>query len=43
LSSLLKLKYNNALADAFAELGQPEQVRGPLVQFQRNWYGIGVN
>jgi type I restriction enzyme R subunit len=38
LSPLLKLKYNNAIADAFAELGQPEQVRGVFVGFQRHLY-----
>ena len=39
LSPLLKLKYHNALADAFAELGRPEQVRGVFVGFQRHLYG----
>ena len=34
LSPLLKLKYHNALADAFAELGNREQERGVLVGFQ---------
>lgn len=38
LSPLLKLKYNNAIADAFAELGQPEQVRAVFVGFQRHLY-----
>jgi type I restriction enzyme, R subunit len=38
LSPLLKLKYNNAIADAFAELGQPEQVRGVFVGFQKHLY-----
>jgi len=38
LSPLLKLKYNNAIADAFAELGQPEQVRKVFVGFQRHLY-----
>ncbi|MDO9314809.1 MAG: DEAD/DEAH box helicase family protein [Burkholderiaceae bacterium] len=38
LSPLLKLKYNNAIADAFAELGQPEQVRKLFVGFQRHLY-----
>ena len=31
LSQLLKLKYKNALADAFADLGRPDQVRQVLV------------
>ena len=38
LSPLLKLKYKNALADAFAELGQPDQVRKVFVGFQRHLY-----
>jgi type I restriction enzyme R subunit len=39
LSPLLKLKYRNTLADAFAELGRPEQVRGLFTGFQRHLYG----
>ena len=42
LSPLLKLKYNNAIADAFAELGRPDQVRGVFVGFQRHLYGSTV-
>ncbi len=38
LSPLLKLKYKNALADAFKELGKPEQVRQVFVGFQRHLY-----
>ena len=38
LSPLLKLKYNNAIADALAELGQPDQVRRVFVGFQRFLY-----
>jgi type I restriction enzyme R subunit len=38
LSPLLKLKYKNALADAFAELGRPDQVRQVFVGFQRHLY-----
>ena len=38
LSPLLKLRYQNALSDAFRELGQPEQVRGVFVGFQRHLY-----
>lgn len=38
LSPLLKLKYKNALADAFAELGKPEQVRQVFVDFQKYLY-----
>ncbi|MES2100869.1 MAG: type I restriction-modification enzyme R subunit C-terminal domain-containing protein, partial [Pseudomonadota bacterium] len=37
LSPLLKLRYS-ALADAFAELGQPDQVRKVFVGFQRHLY-----
>jgi type I restriction enzyme R subunit len=38
LSPLLKLKYRNAIADAFAELGRPDQVRKVFVGFQRYLY-----
>jgi type I restriction enzyme R subunit len=38
LSPLLKLKYNHALNDAFAELGQPDQVRQVFNGFQRHLY-----
>jgi type I restriction enzyme R subunit len=38
LSPLLRLKYRNALADAFAELGQPEQVRRVFIGFQKHLY-----
>ena len=34
LTPLLRLKYNNALADAVADLGSPEQIRGVFVGFQ---------
>lgn len=37
LSPLLKLKYS-AISDAFAELGQPDQVRRVFVEFQRHLY-----
>ncbi len=37
LSPLLKLKYN-ALADAMADLGQPEQIRSTFVGFQKYLY-----
>ena len=43
LSPLLKLKYNNALADAFAELGRPEQVRQVFVDFQKYLYTSAMN
>ena len=38
LSPLLKLKYRNAIADALAELGRPDQVRQVFVGFQRHLY-----
>jgi type I restriction enzyme R subunit len=38
LSPLLKLKYRNAIADAFADLGRPDQVRRVFVGFQRHLY-----
>ena len=42
LSPLLKLKYNNALADAFFDLGRPEQVRGVFVGFQKHLYASAL-
>lgn len=38
LGPLLKLRYNNALADAFADLGTPESIRKTFVGFQRYLY-----
>ncbi|MGB9151729.1 MAG: DEAD/DEAH box helicase family protein [Alphaproteobacteria bacterium] len=38
LSPLLRLKYNNAISDALAELGNPEQVRQLFAGFQRHLY-----
>jgi type I restriction enzyme R subunit len=38
LTPLLKLKYNNAIADAMADLGQPEQIRNVFVGFQKYLY-----
>lgn len=38
LSPLLKLRYNNAIADAVKDLGQPEQIRKTFVGFQRHLY-----
>lgn len=38
LGPLLKLKYNNAIADAFADLGTPDTVRQAFVGFQRFLY-----
>ena len=41
LSPLLRLKYQ-ALSDAFAELGKPDQVRRVFVGFQQHLYGVGI-
>ncbi len=38
LGPLLKLRYNNAIADAFADLGSPASVRKAFVGFQRYLY-----
>lgn len=38
LGPLLKLKYNNAIADAFADLGTPDSVRKVFVGFQQYLY-----
>jgi type I restriction enzyme, R subunit len=45
LTPLLRLKYHNSIADAEADLGKPEQIRGVFVGFQKFLYqppGIGV-
>jgi len=38
LSPLLRLRYNNAIADAIKDLGSPDQVRQVFVGFQRYLY-----
>jgi type I restriction enzyme R subunit len=38
LGPLLKLRYNNAISDAFADLGAPDTVRSTFVGFQRYLY-----
>jgi hypothetical protein len=38
LSPLLKLTYKNAIADAVAESGRPEEIRGIFAGFQRYLY-----
>ena len=43
LSPLLKLKYNNALADAVKDLGSPEQIRQVFVGFQRYLYATDAS
>lgn len=35
LSPLLKLKYNNAIADAVADLGKPELIKNLFCGFQK--------
>jgi len=42
LSSLLRLRYRNAISDAFAELGNPEDVRRMFFGFQRHLYADRV-
>jgi type I restriction enzyme R subunit len=37
-SPLLKLRYKNAISDALADLGNPEQIRGLFIGFQRYLY-----
>ena len=38
LSPLLKLKYNNAIADAVADLGKPELIKNLFFGFQKYLY-----
>ena len=38
LSALLKLKYNNAIADAVADLGRPEEIGVVFAGFQKHLY-----
>jgi type I restriction enzyme R subunit len=38
LAPLLKLRYKNAISDALADLGNPEQIRGLFIGFQRYLY-----
>ncbi len=38
LSPLLKLKYNNAISDAIADLGQPERIKDTFADFQKYLY-----
>lgn len=38
LSPLLKLKYHNAIADAVADLGQPEEIGQIFTGFQKYLY-----
>ena len=41
LSPLLKLRYNNAIADATDDLGSPEEIRRVFVGFQKFLYEGG--
>ena len=41
LTPLLRLRYNNALADAATDLGPPDQIRSTFVGFQRLLYEGG--
>ena len=38
LPPLLKLRYRNAIAEARADLGSPEQIRGMFTGFQKYLY-----
>ena len=42
LSPLLRLKYHNALADAVADLGKPEQIKQTFFGFQKHLYDDGI-
>ena len=42
LSPLLKLKYNNAIADAVADLGRPEEIGYIFAGFQKYLYQPGA-
>jgi type I restriction enzyme, R subunit len=43
LTPLLRLRYNNALADAASDLGSPDQIRKTFVGFQRFLYQGGAS
>jgi type I restriction enzyme, R subunit len=38
LSPLLRLRYNNAIADATADLGSPDEIRRMFIGFQKYLY-----
>ncbi len=42
LSALLKLRYNNAIADAVADLGRPEEIGMVFAEFQQYLYSQQV-
>ncbi len=39
LTPLLRLKYNNSISDAIADLGRPEEIGSVFSGFQRYLYG----
>lgn len=40
LTPLLRLKYNNSIADAVAELGRPEEIGRVFAEFQQYLYRV---
>jgi len=40
LTPLLRLKYNNSIADAVAELGRPEEIGKVFAEFQQYLYRV---
>ena len=42
LSPLLKLKYDNAIADAIADLGRPKEIGKDFAGFQRYLYEVAA-
>ncbi len=42
LSPLLRLKYNNAIAGAVADLGQPEEINNVFSGFQKYLYNAAA-
>jgi type I restriction enzyme, R subunit len=40
LTPLLRLKYNNSISDAIADLGRPEEIGTVFAGFQRYLYGV---
>ena len=39
LTPLLRLRYNNSIADAITDLGRPEEIGSVFAGFQRYLYG----
>jgi type I restriction enzyme R subunit len=42
LTPLLRLKYNNSIADAVTELGRPEEIGRVFAEFQQYLYRVGA-